>query len=249
MSSRCEARGPWGLHVSMVVTLLLLGTTRASAQTVMPDSAGMGAMEWAYDVWTVPWVQVRGMASALAPTSHATLMVLACQTANLERDRLARHLSREECEHRLAAIRADQDSSLIFRMDLRVFDFPGSSGIARLDQTTTVILEDDQGRTWMPTAIVRGPARTVRSAPRLPTIYYEPPWSRAARHSSRYQYGTGPTPELTVVEHRVRFARRDRRWGDLVLSSRTRWLRLRYRAPRHEWIATWTFRDQENRSP
>jgi methionyl-tRNA formyltransferase len=69
------------------ITLLLAAVTTviglisaspiSAAETAAPDSAGMAQMEWAYDSWTVPWVQVKGAAPALAPASHATLMVLA----------------------------------------------------------------------------------------------------------------------------------------------------------------------------
>jgi hypothetical protein len=87
---------------------------------VLPDTSGTAVMQWSYDRWSVPWVQILGSAHALAPTSSATLMALECESADLERDRLARHLSAAECEHRMAAIRAGQDTSMSFRLDLRV---------------------------------------------------------------------------------------------------------------------------------
>ncbi len=162
--------------LALAAAVLVPGVGTPNAAPGLPeaaaDTSGLMLLQWAYDAWTVPWVHVRGPAPMLAPASHATLMVLACETANLERDRLARHLSAEECEHRMAAIRADQDTALIFRLDLR---------------------------------------------------------------------------SLTVAEHRLRFARRDARTGELVVSSATRWLRLRLASGGHEWVATWAFRTDEGR--
>lgn len=216
----------------------------------LPDTSGIALVEWAYDSWTAPWVQVEGGSPMLAPASHATLMVLACATANLERDRLARHLSSEECEHRMAVIRADQDSALIFRLDLRTFSFPGSAGLARLDARTTLSLEDDRGRRWSPIDVRRGPAVLAAMGGKLKRIYYyHPPWMRGGEHQSPYQYDVGPGRDLTIAEHLVRFARRDVRSGAPVVSSRTRWLRLRLRAPGHEWVSTWTFLQPGDREP
>ena len=223
--------------------------TVSSAETVIPDSAGMAQMEWAYDSWTVPWVQVKGTAPVLAPASHATLMVLACQTADLERDRLAQHLSREECEHRMEAIRAEQDSALSFRLELRVFSFPRSNELVRLDRLTTVTLEDDRGRLWTPVAIRRGPAVLAARGLKLERIYYHPPWLRGLQHFNPAQYDPGAGRDLTVAEHFVRFARRDKRSGDLVVSSRTRWLRVRLSSLGNEWVATWTFRQADGSRP
>ncbi len=62
----------------------------------------------------------------MVPSAHATLIVLGCAMAELERDRLARHLDPQECEHRMAAIRADQDTALIFSVDLEVVESPVS---------------------------------------------------------------------------------------------------------------------------
>ncbi len=176
-------------------------------------------------------------------------MVLACASADLERDRLARHLSREECEHRMAAIRADQDSSLRFRLDLRVFSFAGSAGIVRLDSRTTLTLEDDRGRWWSPIEVRRGPAILVATGMKLKRIYYHPPWLRGAQDLNPYPYDVGPGRDLTIAEHLIRFARRDPRSGEPVVSSRTRWLRLRLKAPGQEWVSTWTFRQPEDGRP
>ena len=124
------------LWLALTMCSSLVTPSRAAEQeppSGVSDTSGVALMEWAYDSWTVPWVQVRGVAPALAPASHATLMSLACETANLERDRIARHLSVEECDHRMAAILADRDSALIFRLDLRIIRLPrnGSTCSAR----------------------------------------------------------------------------------------------------------------------
>lgn len=214
-----------------------------------PDTSGRALVEWAYDSWTAPWVQVAGTAAMLAPASHATLMVLACASADLERDRLARHLSSDECEHRMAGIRADLDSALLFRLDLRLFSIAGSAGLARLDPQTTLSLEDDRGRRWSPIELRRGPAVLVASAMKLKRIYYHPPWLRGPQYLNPSAYDVGPGRDLTIAEHLVRFARRDPRSGEPVVSSRTRWLRLRLSAPGHEWVSTWTFRQPEDSKP
>jgi hypothetical protein len=237
-----------------IVMLLTSGPRPARAGAAdggaPPDTGGMALVEWAYDSWTSPWVRVVGSAPMLAPASHATLMVLACASANLERDRLARHLSAEECEHRMAAIRADQDSALIFRLDLRTFSFPGSAGLARLDARTTLTLEDDRGGRWSPIEVRRGPAVLAATGGKLKRIYYyHPPWVRGGEHLAPYQYDVGAGRDLTIAEHLVRFARRDARSGEPIVSSRTRWLRLRLRAPGQEWVSTWTFRQPGDREP
>lgn len=227
----------------------------ATADELPADTVGTALVEWAYDSWTVPWVQVAGGSSMLAPASHVTLMVLACANADLERDRLARHLSREDCEHRMAAIRADQDSSLLFRLDLRVFGFPGSAGFVRLDSRTTLTLEDDRGRRWAPIDVRRGPAVLAASGLKLKRIYYHPPWLRGTQHQSPYPsdnpypFDVGPGRDLTIAEHLVRFARRDPRTREPVVDRRTRWLRLRLGAPGQEWVSTWTFRQPEDGEP
>ncbi len=210
-----------------------------------PDTAGTALMEWAYDSWTVAWVQVRGTTPMFAPAAHATLMALACETADLERDRLARHLSAEECEHRMAAIRADQDTALIFRLDLRVFDYRDGDRVARLDPQMTIILEDDRGRRWRPVEVKRGPAVQIASGQKLKRIYYHPPWLHGSQHWYPDQYALTDGRSLTVAEHRLRFARHDPRTRESVLTRRTRWLRLRLAYRTSEWVATWTFRPDE----
>lgn len=171
-------------------------------------------------------------------------MVLECESAVLERDRLARHLSSEECEHRMAAIQAGQDTSLLFRLDLRVIDFPGASGLTRLGMGTSVWLEDDRGRMWYPIETLRGPVVDVVRGERLRRVndYYAPPWVRDIRsgHSSRYEpYGGRP---ITIAEHRARFAKRDIRSMDATITRSTRWLRLHLKYGSLEWVATWAFR-------
>ena len=220
-----------------------------AAAAAFPDTSGTGVIEWAYDSWTAPWVQVKGGTPALAAASHATFIALTCASAELERERLARHLSTEECEHRMAAIRADQDTALIFRLDLRVFDFPGAAGIARLDPRTTLVLEDDRGRSWRPLEVLRGPAVLAASGLKLRRVYYRPPWLRGTQLLFPDQYDPGAGRNLTVAEHRVRFARREPGTGDPVVSSTTRWIRMRLAAPGYEWVATWTFRPDAEERP
>ena len=225
------------------LTCIARAGTMASAAP--EDTAGMSLLQWSYDSWTVPWVQVRGTSSMLAAASHATLMALTCETANLERDRLARHLSAEECEHRMAGIRADQDSALIFRLDLRVFDYRGADAFARLDPRVTLTLEDDQGRRWQPIEVRRGPAVLLATGQKLKRVYYYPPWIRGTQRLYPTQYEVADGRNLTASEHRVRFARRDPRAGDLVIAGETRWIRLRLGFAGNEWIASWAFRPEE----
>lgn len=222
------------------------GPTRdSSANASTPsDTSGTGLMEWSYDQWSVPWVQVLGAVHALAPASNATLMVLECESADLERDRLARHLSAEECEHRMAGIRADQDTSLSFRLDLRVIDFAGVSGLTRLGPGTSVWLEDDRGQAWYPIATLRGPVLDVVRGERLRRVYdsYAPPWVRDTRVGHPYRYEPYGGRAITIAEHRARFERRDRRSMNPVISRSTRWLRLHLTYGSYEWVATWAFR-------
>ncbi|MEK7331316.1 MAG: hypothetical protein AAB113_11000, partial [Candidatus Eisenbacteria bacterium] len=164
----------------------------------------------------------------LAPASNVTFMVLACETTSLERDRLARHLSAEQCEHRMAAIRADQDTALIFRLDLRVFDFPGAGGLVALDPTMTFTLEDDRGRQARVLGRERGPVLGYATAQRLKRTYgYHPPWVRGSEHVNPSQYDVSWGRSLTLAEHRVRFGRHDVRTGLPLVDGETRWLRLR----------------------
>lgn len=253
---------PWQWRAAGVVaTALLLGRPAiavdapSAVESAKPseggagDTTGMALVQWAWDSWTAPWVQTSGTYPMLAPSSHATLMALACETASLERDRLARHLNAEECEHRMAAIRSVRDTALIFRVDLRVFDFRGSDPLARLGHTVTFTLEDDRGRHWSPIETTRGPAVMVATGQRLKRIYYHPPWLRADQHLFPAQYGVADGRNLTVGEHRVSFPKRDPHTRELVVSRSTQWLRLRLSYPPNEWVATWTFRPDEGRSP
>ncbi len=256
-AAACLGRPPCPVAVVLALLGVLMfvnlrpGAAGAAADPgeAPPDTSGMALVQWVYDSWTVPWVQVVGATPMLAPSSHATLMVLACASANLERDRLARHLSREECEHRMGAIRADQDSALNFRLDLRVFSFAGSADLARLDPRTTLTLEDDRGRRWSPIDVRRGPVVVAATGAKLKRIYYQPPWLRGAPPLNPYQYEAGPGRDLTIAEHVVRFARRDPRSGEMVVSSRTQWLHLRLSMPGYEWVSTWTFRQSDDREP
>ncbi len=237
-----------------VIAMTVLAATHVAAQgsvggdSAVPatpsDSSGTGVMQWSYDRWSVPWVQVMGGGQVLAPASSATLLVLECESADLERDRLARHLSAAECEHRMGAIQAGQDTSLLFRLDLRVFDFPGAPGLTRLGPGASIWLDDDRGRRWDPIETLRGPVVDVVRGERLRRVYdyYAPPWVRDARfaHPNRYEpYGGRP---ITIAEHRARFARRDRRSMDPVITSSTSWLRLHLKYGAFEWVATWPFR-------
>ena len=222
------------------------GPSRATSTNASTpsDTSGTELMQWSYDRWSVPWVQVSGGSPVLAPASSATLMVLECESAVLERDRLARHLSSEECEHRMAAIQAGQDTSLLFRLDLRVIDFPGASGLARLGLSASVWLEDDRGRVWYPIEMLRGPVVDVVRGERLRRVndYYAPPWVRDARpgHPARYEpYGGRP---ITIAEHRARFEKRNRRSMDPTIGRATRWIRLHLKYGSYEWVATWAFR-------
>jgi hypothetical protein len=210
------------------------------------DSSGSAVMQWSYDLWSAPWVQIAGGARVLAPASGATLMALECESADLERDRLARHLSAAECEHRMAAIRAGQDTSLLFRLDLRVIDFPGASGLARLGPGASIWLEDDRGRRWSPIETLRGPVVGLIRGERLRRLYdyYTPPWVRDTRSGDppRYRYEPYGGRPITIAEHRARFARRARLSLDPVVTSATGWLRLHLKYGSNEWVATWTFR-------
>lgn len=205
------------------------------------DTTGTAQLEWAYDRWTVPWVQIAGPTQVFAAGSHATLMVLACETASLERDRLTRHLSAEECEHRMVAVRAEQDTALAFRLNLLVYDFRGANELARLAPSVTLRLEDDRGRRWAPLEVRPGPAVNITSGQKLKRLTYHPPWLRDIQDPHPLQYGVTEGRSVTVAEHRVRFARRDPRTGERLISRDTRWLRLRLAYPGYEWVAIWPF--------
>ncbi len=254
--SRCRA----ALAFAAAMATVAAGRARAeqAGPAALPDTVGAALMEWSYDSWTVPWVQVRGTSRLLAPASHVTFMVLACESSALERDRRVRHLSAEECEHRMAAIRADQDSALIFRLDLRVFDEPGASGLIRIGSTdlgrygprAEIVLEDDRGRHWYANDVKRGIAFEMASGQKLERTYvYHPPWLRSSEHAYPHQYWPRGGRSLTLVEHRARIPRRDPRTGEPLIDGRTRWVRLHLDYGANEWVATWTFIPQEGRRP
>lgn len=237
---------PAAMAVLAVTNVAAQGPVRGvSANAAAPDTSGTGVMQWSYDRWSVPWVQVLGGAHVLIPASSATLMVLECESADLERDRLARHLSATECEHRMATIRAGQDTSLLFRLDLRVIDFPGASALARLSPGVSIWLEDDRGRQWYPIQTLRGPVVDVVRGERLKRVYdyYAPPWVRDTRPGHRYRYEPYGGRPITIAEHRARFAKRDRRSAiDSVITRSTRWLKLHLKYGAYEWVAIWAFR-------
>lgn len=238
----------------VVIAMTVLAATHVAAQdpvgvdsavpSAPPDTLGVGVMQWSYDRWSVPWVQILGGGQALAPASSATLLVLECEGADLERDRLARHLSVAECEHRMGAIQAGQDTSLLFRLDLHIMDFPGSSGLTRLGPSVSIWLDDDRGRQWYPIEALRGPVVDVVRGERLRRVYdyYAPPWVRDARSAYPNRYGPNGGRSITIAAHRARFARQDRMSMDPVISPSTRWLRLHLKYGSFEWVATWAFR-------
>lgn len=254
--ARSGRAGPMAsaLLIALMITTGALSSPAAGtpgADAPSPeDTLGTALTQWTYDSWTVPWVRVRGASALLAPASNVTFMVLACETTNLERDRLVRHLSAQECEHRMAAIRADQDTALIFRLDLRVFDFPGAMGLIALDPTVNFTLEDDRGRRARVLGTERGPVLGYATAQKLKRVYgYHPPWVRGSEQANPSQYDVSWGRSLTLAEHRVRFARYDERTGQPLLDAATRWLRLRLSYGRYEWVATWPFRPQGGERP
>ena len=228
---------------------LVFGATisaRAALANEMPgaahaDTLGSALVEWAYDRWTVPWVQVQGPYDVLMARSYATLQVLACANADLEKERLVRHLSREECEHRMAAFRADQDSSLVFSVHLSTFAVPGARELLELDPSVRLALEDDIGRRWDPISLRRGPRVPTEVGMQLRRVY-EPPWIRNGRGSFSRGFEVKTGREANLAEHRVGFSRRDPVTGDPVLAGSLHWLRLRMSQGQNEWVATWTFR-------
>jgi len=227
--------------VAAAASGVLAARAGAEADPAAADTTGTAQLEWAYDRWTVPWVQIAGPTQVFAPGSHATLMVLACEVASLERDRLTRHLSAEECEHRMVAVRAEQDTALAFRLNLLVYDFRGANELARLAPSVTLRLEDDRGRRWQPIEVRPGPAVNITSGQKLKRLTYHPPWLRDIQDPHPLQYGVTEGRSVTVAEHRVRFPRRDPRTGERLISRDTRWLRLRLSYPSHELVATWPF--------
>ncbi len=233
--------GAWVLSIGPVSAGLPTAGAAAPDMGMAPsDTLGAGSVEWAYDRWSVPWVQVQGPYDALMPHSYATLQVLACASADLERERLVRHLTREECEHRMAAFRADQDTALIFLVHLRTFRVPGADALLHLDSTVRLSLEDDGGRRWAPQSVERGPVVPTEAGLSLRRVY-DPPWIRPQGLGTR-RNEVVQGKSVNVVEHRVRFSRRDPPKGDPVLRRDLRWLRLRISAGSEEWVATWSFR-------
>ncbi len=232
-----------------VVTTAKLSPVTTSAAGQQADTAGTAFMQWTYDTWTVPWVQVAGR-KLLDPGSYATLVTLACETTTLERDRLARHLSPEECEHRMAAIRADQDTALIFRVHLRILDRSGASELVRLGPNVRAALEDDLGWKWSPPDIRRGAVLGMATSQKVTRVFmYHPQWMRGSEFIHPDQYRTGDRRELTAVEYWIRFPRRDPESGDRILTRHTRWLRLRLSDGKNEWVATWPFLAEEVLQP
>ena len=219
-------------------------SVRGDSPTTASDTSGAGVMQWSYDRWSVPWVQVLGSAQVLSPTSSATFMALECESADLERDRLARHLSAAECEHRMATIRAGQDTSLLFKLDLRVLEFAGVAGLGRLGPGTSIWLTDDRGRVWQPIETLRGPVVDVIRGERLRRVsdYYAPPWVRDVRSGRSYRYEQYGGRPITIAEHRARFTKQDRRSLAPAITRDTQWIRLHLKYGSYEWVATWAFR-------
>jgi hypothetical protein len=227
------AGGPPGSPATVVA-----GEARPPAHA---DTLGSALVEWAYDRWTVPWVQVQGPYGILTARSYATIQVLACAHADLERERLVRHLSAEECEHRMAAFRADQDTSLVFSLHLATFDVPGARELLQLDPSVRLALEDDTGRRWAQVSVKRGAMVPTEVDLRLRRTY-DPPWVRNGRGEISHGFEVRSGKQANLVEHLVRFARRDPVTGDRVLGRDLRWLRLRISRGSNEWVATWVFR-------
>ena len=237
----------WALAAASVVLVGFgagLGSARAagSAPGGVPDTTGAALMEWAYDTWTSPWVQVSGDPLLLSPGSYATLVVLTCAAADLERERAARHLSAEECEHRMAAIRSEQDTALVFRVHFRAFDFPTAHEIARLSPGVQVTLEDDRGRRWQPVEVRRGPVASSIAGQKRQRYSYDPPWLRVERGGPTVGYEVMNGKDILVGDHSFRFARHDFRTGQPTVSVNTRWLSLRVTYAGNEWVSTWRFR-------
>ena len=89
---------------------------------------------------------------------------------------------------------------------------------------------------------MRGPVIQVATGQKLRRIYYYPTWVRGSDRLYQNQYDVSAGRNLTVVEHRLRFARRDPRSQELVVTPETRWVRLRISYSGNEWVSTWTFR-------
>lgn len=226
-------------RAAIVAAMLFAGVAEAMAGgPAAADTAGTALVEWVYDTWTSPWTQVSGDPLLLSPGSYATFVVLTCASADLERERAARHLSPDECEHRMAAIRAEQDTALVFRVHLRVFAFPGAQDLARLSSGAFVTLEDDRGRRWLPEEVKSVAMMPTVTGQKLRRYSYDPPWARPDR-GQRYAVMQGK--DLLIGEVRVRFPRRDPGTGTPVIESGTRWLSLRVTYAGSEWVSTWKF--------
>lgn len=218
------------------------------SQVAPADTTGDAVVQWAYDSWTVPWVQMRGDPGIMAPSAHATLIALECAAAELERDRLARHLDPKECEHRMAAIRADQDTALIFSVDLEVVKSPISMTLVRLEPEVTLRLEDEHGSSWAPISVERGPVLGSETGLRMRRLY-DPPWMRGSQYNLGPRYGVTGGRDVFRGKHNVRFARRDARTGKPVLGRGTRWLQLTLSYGGNEWVSMWAFRPEEVNRP
>lgn len=245
----------WWILMALIAALCLSATPAGGAAgasdnppvtgtPTVSDTTGAAIVQWAYDSWTVPWVEVRGAPEMLTPSSNATLVALTCATAELERERLVRHLNPEECEHRMAGIRADQDTALTVQVDLEVVESPTSGALVRLEPEVTLRLEDDRGGSWGPVSVKRGPVLSAAKGLKLQRDY-QPPWMRGSEHFYSHRYGVSGGEGVTLGKHRVRFARRDPETGQPLLRSETRWVRLRLSYGGHEWVATWPFRPEE----
>ncbi len=250
---RWTAKGVLARNALSVVVLCLFALPVGNpaladqeSQVAPADTIGEAVVQWAYDSWTVPWVQMRGDPGIMMPSAHVTLIALGCAAAELERDRLARHLDPKECEHRMAAIRADQDTALIFSVDLEVMKTPISMTLVRLEPEVTLRLEDEHGNSWAPASVERGPILGSETGFRARRLY-DPPWARGSNLGRRY--GVTGGREVFHGEHRVRFSRRDARTGKPVLGRGTRWLQLRLSYGGNEWVSMWAFRPEEANRP
>ena len=239
------------------VVVAVAGTTIVTAHAAEPatgraagthagDTTGSALIEWSYDTWTVPWVQVREGSQRLDPASHGTLMTVACENSILERDRKVRHMSPEYCEHRMAEIRTDHDTALVIRLELRVIGRKGASEPAHLGSRTTATLEADDGWRWAPVDLGHGLSLgTATSGETRRISIYRPQWMRGSEVTRGAQ---GAAERCPATEYWIRFPRRDPKTGRQLLTPATRWLRLRLASSEDEWVATWPFIPDEVRA-